>query len=208
MKWVKNISLLFIPLAISIGLIENGFNSFRVYTQETLRLNEIAIGKAVYDRYGSKFIRIQENEIEPAVAGASSTNVYEVQSEPELINTNKYKKVAIGSALFDCEVSLTRGDKADGLSGIDHLDKNTGMLFIFDTLDYHSFWMKDMKMPLDFVWISGNKVVQINKHIDPSHFQPPRFIMPHEPVDAVLELYAGECERNKLEVGDYVEFRF
>lgn len=42
-----------------------------------------------------------------------------------------------------------------GLSGRESLAENQGMLFVFPKLDIYEFWMKDMKFPLDIIWIQA-----------------------------------------------------
>lgn len=72
-----------------------------------------------------------------------------------------------------------------------------GMLFLFDEPKVRTFWMKGTKMDLDVLWISGGKIVAINRDV-----QAP-FSRAEEPeqvtsspllVDAVLELPAGGVE--------------
>lgn len=42
------------------------------------------------------------------------------------------------------------------------LAKNKGMLFVFDRLDIHPFWMKDTLIPLDIIWLDHDlQVVDI-----------------------------------------------
>src|SRR5918992_1579604 len=59
--------------------------------------------------------------------------------------------VTIGDASFVVELAVTPQERAQGLSGRPGLAPGTGMLFIFGTEDLYSFWMKDMRFPLDMV---------------------------------------------------------
>src|SRR4030042_6595045 len=51
------------------------------------------------------------------------------------------------------EVPKTPQEKAQGLMGRKQLGENEGMLFIFETEDYHSFWMKNTLIPLSIAFI-------------------------------------------------------
>ena len=59
------------------------------------------------------------------------------------------------------EVADTDASRTLGLSGRDSLDSGAGMLFTFDAPGIYPFWMKDMKFPLDMVWIDSGKVVDV-----------------------------------------------
>ena len=39
------------------------------------------------------------------------------------------------------------------------------MLFRFSQAEKYSFWMKDMRFPLDIIWIKNREVVHIEKNI-------------------------------------------
>jgi hypothetical protein len=47
---------------------------------------------------------------------------------------------------IEAELADTVEKRTAGLSGRLKLGENQGMFFIFDAPDYHSFWMKDMKL--------------------------------------------------------------
>jgi uncharacterized membrane protein (UPF0127 family) len=85
------------------------------------------------------------------------------------------------------------------------------MLFIFETADQYSFWMKDMRFPLDLVWLSADcVVVDITKGAPPP--EPGQGLAdlptyrPAEPAQYVLEINAGEAESAGIRIGDPVEF--
>ncbi|MDD5590195.1 MAG: DUF192 domain-containing protein [Candidatus Portnoybacteria bacterium] len=98
-------------------------------------------------------------------------------------------------------------ERARGLSGRDSLDQNQGMLFIFEKPDLYGFWMKDMKFPLDFIWISGNKITDLSENIpyprENSYLNLPKY-QPKEPVDKVLEINAGLVEKYGIKIGDEI----
>ena len=104
-----------------------------------------------------------------------------------------------GQAVFDVELAQTTAKREQGLSGRLTMPAGSGMLFVFDQPAQHTFWMKDMHYPLDFVWIRGGKVVEITKDVFP-----PRTITPEVIVDQVLEINAGEVDKYGIKVGDIV----
>lgn len=66
------------------------------------------------------------------------------------------KQIVIEGVAFEVELALTPEEKAKGLSGRKALCDQCGMLFIYDTPDYYSFWMKDTLIPLDIIWFDKN----------------------------------------------------
>src|SRR5216683_4936930 len=74
-------------------------------------------------------------------------------------------KVTIDNRTFSVEVATTSAQQQLGLSGRGGLAQDQGMLFIFKTADRYPFWMKDMKFPLDIIFINNNKIVQIFQNV-------------------------------------------
>ena len=67
-------------------------------------------------------------------------------------------KVSIDNRTFSVEVATSSAQQQQGLSGRNSLATDKGMLFIFKTPNKYAFWMKDMKFPLDMVFIKDNKI--------------------------------------------------
>ena len=117
----------------------------------------------------------------------------------------------VDGAEFPVELAVTLEQRSQGLSGRDSLPSGTGMLFIYEADAAHTFWMKDMRFPLDFVWISGEcLVVDVTAGAPPpepgqSSADLPRY-SPSGPVRYILEINAGEAETANIEAGDMVEF--
>ena len=105
----------------------------------------------------------------------------------------------------NAEVVSSQAALTQGLSGRENLPTDGGMLFIFFQSQPHPFWMKDMRFPLDIIWLSKGQVVDIwaNAPATPSG-QPPARRQPQISADMVLEVAAGSIDTWSLRVGDTV----
>jgi len=70
------------------------------------------------------------------------------------------------------EIAKTEEERARGLMFRDRLGENEGMLFIFEEPDFYSFWMKNMKFPIDIIWLSEEK--KRGSYISPPAYPPVR----------------------------------
>ncbi|HEY4694351.1 MAG TPA: DUF192 domain-containing protein [Candidatus Nanoarchaeia archaeon] len=113
-------------------------------------------------------------------------------------------KVKIGSQSILVEIVESQEEVEKGLSNRDFLASNAGMLFNFPERAVKSFWMKDMKFPLDIIWIDEGKIVGIEENAPTPSETIPAFTSP-QPVNKVLEVTAGFVEKNKVKIGDKVE---
>lgn len=62
-------------------------------------------------------------------------------------------EIKIGKKVYKVEEAKTQEEKNKGLSNIENLPDDEGMLFIFDPPQEVSMWMKDTLIPLDIVFI-------------------------------------------------------
>lgn len=104
---------------------------------------------------------------------------------------------------FRVEVVSTPASRQKGLSGRKEIPQDYGMLFIFPTLGAHGFWMKDMHVAIDIIWLSdtGN-ILGIEENVSPDTY--PNVFYPPEPVRYVLETRAGEARRKGWSEGELV----
>jgi len=109
---------------------------------------------------------------------------------------------------FTLELADDREERSRGLSGRETLGLNEGMLFIFPDYSKPGFWMKDMLIPLDFVWLNNNEIVDVTAHVLPpqSADEPLDVLHPVTEVNRVLEIPAGNIDRLGIRVGMYVEY--
>lgn len=114
--------------------------------------------------------------------------------------------VHIGSGVYSVWTATTQPDQIKGLSGVDKIDLNGGLLMAFDTDAEHGIWMKDMNFPLDIIWMDKNeKVIYIVKNAPP---EDPAVTVyaPKTPARYVLELPAGSVDKAAIKTGSVADF--
>ena len=76
-----------------------------------------------------------------------------------------------------------------------------GMLFPFATNDAHAIWMRNMKFPIDIIWLDENLVVvDIKRDARPESY--PEIFRPKSPARYVLEINATLSEVYNIKIGD------
>ncbi|SRR5581483_2072325 len=114
--------------------------------------------------------------------------------------------IKIDGHTFSLILAKDEKDKQIGLSKYSKIDQDKGMLFIFDKADFYPFWMKDMKFPIDIIFINGNKIVTIYAEVPTSNGNLILYT-PTEPADRVLEVKAQTSTKYNFKVGDSVEYK-
>lgn len=113
--------------------------------------------------------------------------------------------LTINSNTIVVEIVDTHPARSKGLGGRDYLKEGTGMLFIFPNEDYYGFWMKDMKFPIDIIWMSSDfRITDIKKNVLPETY--PEVFGPREVSMYVLEVNAGFVDRYNIKIGDRAQF--
>lgn len=125
---------------------------------------------------------------------------------PFLPGQSSFKQLQINENVLKVEIADTKDKRSKGLGGREKLASDEGMLFIFPDAKKHSFWMKGLKFPLDFIWINDNKVVDIIKNVpSPTEGQKDEDLpiyLPITEVNRVLEVNAQTVDRMGIKVGD------
>lgn len=106
-------------------------------------------------------------------------------------------------------ISLIIADTSEsrelGLGGRTSLGEDEAMLFVFDIPDRYEFWMKDMKIPIDIIWLDpAFKIVHIESNVSPETY-PDTTFMPESEALYVLEMNALFAQKNDLKIGDVIE---
>ena len=108
---------------------------------------------------------------------------------------------------IQAELAVTAEHRAQGLMFRDSLDPDRGMLFVFPQSDFHAFWMKNCRFPIDIIWLSSaKKIVHIERVVPPCKVEPCPTYGPMRKAKYVLEVVADFSKKEKLQLGDTLEF--
>src|SRR4051812_42406436 len=88
-----------------------------------------------------------------AVVGGVSIWRVRQQTAPFVELAPDQVQIALGTGSVAADIADTETLREKGLSGRQSLSDTQGMLFIFQEEGIHSFWMKDMLIPLDMIWL-------------------------------------------------------
>jgi hypothetical protein len=117
--------------------------------------------------------------------------------------------VTLNNVTILADIAETGEQVNKGLSVRDTLDEHEGMIFVFKTPYPHSFWMKNMKFPIDIIWINEyHEVVHVEHSLDPctNDFFCPSY-RPERNSLYVLETVAGFAQKYNVTENDYVYFQ-
>ena len=118
-------------------------------------------------------------------------------------------QATINGKTYNVTIVNTEESRRKGLAGKKGLDDNEGMLFMFPQKKRHQFWMQGMTFPIDIIFINDDTVTDISKNaqpLDPENLNYPLF-SPSQDVNYVLEVNAGEADKNNIKPGDKVQFQ-
>lgn len=105
-------------------------------------------------------------------------------------------------------LAVTPEEKERGLMWVKRLSKNGGMLFVYEEPQTLAFWMKNMSMPIDILFIGADKKVKYIAHEAYPCLEKmvcPRFA-PEEPIQYVLEVSPGYAKKHQIGLGDELIF--
>lgn len=126
-------------------------------------------------------------------------------SLPFVQTNNNTGSVTIKDQTFSVQVADTDEKRQIGLSETQKLEENEGMLFLFDSANTYSFWMKNMNFPIDIIYINDNKIIKIFKNVPVENGNIPTIYTPDKPANRVLEINAGLSEKYNFQEGDQVK---
>lgn len=117
---------------------------------------------------------------------------------------NKIEKVCF-SKCFNVEIADNDIERERGLMNRASLDKDSGMLFVFESGGKYPFWMKDTLIGLDIIWLDENlEVVEISSAIPCSGEC--ELYGGNKDSKYVLEINSGLAESNDIKIGSKAIF--
>jgi uncharacterized membrane protein (UPF0127 family) len=115
-----------------------------------------------------------------------------------------------GGQVISSEVESDPVDMARGMMFRDSLPQGRGMLFVHSKPGKYAYWMYQVKIPLDIIWMDqGKYIVEISANTPPcrstSARQCPNY-GGHEDAMYVLELGGGMAAKYSLAKGKQIQF--
>ena len=109
--------------------------------------------------------------------------------------------------VLQAEVMVSDEDRSMGLMFRSSLPLDRGMIFVFETADFHGIWMKNCRFPIDILWLDREKkVVHVAESVPPCKADPCPVYTPMRRAAYVIELNAGQARREKAVLGAEVRF--
>jgi uncharacterized membrane protein (UPF0127 family) len=117
---------------------------------------------------------------------------------------NNCNGINLHGQCYKAEYATTAQTRMKGLSDRENLEAHKAMVFVFDSSERQCFWMKDMRFPIDIVWLDGSKkVIKIETNISPQTY-PNSFCADN--TKYVIELNADAASQTGLKIGDPIQF--
>lgn len=119
-------------------------------------------------------------------------------------------EVRYDGGTLTAELARSGEERGRGLSGRDGLAADAGMLFDLGDTRIPAFWMKDVRFPLDMLFIGEDRrIVSIAADVQPEPGAADAELRRYSPPSAVryvLELNGGAATRLALDAGDELSF--
>jgi uncharacterized membrane protein (UPF0127 family) len=132
-------------------------------------------------------------------------------NEKTLIQFTKNGELTFNSAAGDyistinIEIADDDTKRSLGLMFRKSMAEDEGMLFIFPTEEYQSFWMRNTELSLDMIFVNAkNEIVTIIKNAEP--FSEKSFPST-KPAKYVVEVNAGYTSNYGINLGDKIVWR-
>ncbi len=117
-------------------------------------------------------------------------------------------QVIMGGETIELEVTRTPEQQALGLMYRENLSANRGMLFSFEKPRVARFWMKNVPIALDMVFLLDGEIQAIRADVPPCLEEPCSTYGPPMPVNQVIELRGGRAAELGIKAGDRLNIEF
>lgn len=126
----------------------------------------------------------------------------QVEAYNVVCGTYKRGEVKINSKTLLVDIADDDCKRILGLSNKTSLG-GEGMVFVFENSGNHGFWMKDMRFPIDILWIDEFfTIVGIEKNVSPDTYPKPfgqKYLSKY-----VLETSVGYSNKYNIKIGDKI----
>lgn len=111
--------------------------------------------------------------------------------------------IYVGKTPIRVEVAETPEELSRGLGGRESLPPEAGLVLRFPPGGDGGIWMRDMKIPIDVIWVGADDtVVDVAENLRPESF--PEIFRPRSPARYAIEVNAGFVSTHNIEIGETV----
>ncbi|HEY6458246.1 MAG TPA: DUF192 domain-containing protein [Steroidobacteraceae bacterium] len=139
-----------------------------------------------------------------AVTGRAQTPSAKLEDLSAFAQTTLTISSGGASHAFTIWVANTQAREEQGLMFVRELPADRGMVFVGDAPKVWTMWMRNTYIPLDMLFVAVDGQVVKIAHALP-HDE--TTISSDVPVNAVIELQAGICDKLHIKVGDFAKWR-
>jgi uncharacterized protein len=136
-----------------------------------------------------------------------ANNVNSAENLGQMLPISAQARFANGE-VFQLEVTRTPTEQALGLMYRRDLPDDRGMLFSFSPAQRVNFWMKNVVIPLDMIFLRDGVVRAIAANVPPCKQEPCPTYGPDTTVDQVIEIRGGRAAELGIKVGEQVKIEF
>lgn len=136
-------------------------------------------------------------------------------TDPVTISTQRGQNLPISAQFIlpqgekiNLEVAETPEQQMMGLMYRPALPDERGMLFVFPSAQPLRFWMKNVPVALDMVFLHKGEIKYIQTSAPPCKTEPCPTYGPDVPIDQVIELRSNRATELNLQIGDRIEIEF
>ncbi len=129
----------------------------------------------------------------------------EVEEEERVsVFSSDLVSIRVGGISAQVEMAKDPKKRERGLMFREHLPEDQGMLFVYPNEQMLSFWMRNTLIPLDIAFIDRGGIIVSIQHMQPLDDE--NYHVSPKPVQYALEMNLGWFARNRVQVGDRVDF--
>jgi uncharacterized membrane protein (UPF0127 family) len=114
-----------------------------------------------------------------------------------------------GGRVIKVETMITSSDLRRGMTFRTSLAPDHGMLFVHPTIGNYRYWMYQVEIPLDIIWLDNNRqIVEMVVNAQPCKTEPtkcPQWAS-GRPAHYVLELAGGMAKKYNLRIGEQLSW--
>jgi uncharacterized membrane protein (UPF0127 family) len=123
----------------------------------------------------------------------------------------EFQEFVVDNTSVMAVIADTGNKRKNGLSGVTEMGEDQGLFFVFNDRGVEpEFWMKDMLIPIDILWIEGETVVKIDHNVQPPAPDTPdrelTIYEPGQPIDFVLEVNGGFSDAKGIVTGSTIDY--